>query len=69
MVKDKFLLEDYKPIRPTNINGIKSDDKNPLKSIGKGTITIYGKDRPLVLKDVLYVPGLSRNLCLTYSLL
>jgi hypothetical protein len=72
MVKDRFLLENYKPTTSKTITGVNPNDGEPLQSIGTGTVTIFNNNEevePLVLKNVLYVPGLTRNLCSTHPLL
>jgi len=62
MAKDKFLLENYTAISPKPITGIDASGKS-LKAVGKGDINVYTTHGTIRLKDVLYVPGISRNLC------
>ena len=69
MVKDKFLLEDFRTITPVPVT-VASNDK--LKATGIGTVTIHHNEddsKSIKLRNVLYVPGLSRNLCSTHPLM
>jgi hypothetical protein len=68
MVKDKFLFEDFRAITPVPVV-VASNDQ--LTATGVGTVTIHNNEdvtKSVKLNNVLYVPGLSRNLCSTHPL-